>query len=254
MKTLRVSFLATTAAIALGGGAYAADMAVKAPLAAPLPISSWTGGYIGGSIGTARLNVTGNQTATGSDGMYGACGGIDGASDGLSSCATSASGFTVGVQLGYDWQTRYFVTGVVADWTWTSLDHTVTAPNSSASFVKAKVDWLASFRGRMGLAVDDTMVYVTSGLALADLKSSAGQNGSSCCAYTSALSDVQVGWVAGVGIEHKLSFSKVSIFAEALYYDFGHKTATGVTSSGNVYSTEFTHEIFHSKVGLNYRF
>ena len=29
--------------------------------------------------------------------------------------------FLLGVQAGYDWQDRYFVYGVAADWTWTNL-------------------------------------------------------------------------------------------------------------------------------------
>src|SRR5204863_514278 len=47
--------LASTALVALGGQALAADlpvgMPVKAPIAAPIPVFSWTGCYVGGHVG-----------------------------------------------------------------------------------------------------------------------------------------------------------------------------------------------------------
>jgi len=262
MHKIRTQLLATAAVVALGGTAFAADMGLpmKAPPApAPIPYVNWQGWYIGGAIGAARLNTTGTQNANNSSepgSSYGSCTpNADGGAQGISSCSTGTTGFTAGVQVGYDWQSRYFVYGVVADWTWTGLKHTVTNSNSSLPFFTAKVDWLASFRGRMGLAVDDTLVYFTGGLALGELKSASGQNGDcpSYC-YNNQLNNVKAGWVAGLGVEHKLA-QNWSVFAEMLYYDFGHQSASSGSPDGTVhYSTEFTNEIFQGKVGLNYRF
>ena len=258
MRGLRTSFLATTAAIALGGSAYAADLSFKAPAAiAPVPVGMWQGGYIGGSIGVARLNTSASQTFNSEGSGYGACSPASeiSSSFGGASCVTSASGLTGGVQIGYDMQSRFFVYGAVADWTWTGLKHTTNFFLSSQPFVRAQVDWLATFRGRMGLAVDDTMVYVTAGLALADIKSGAGQTGDcpTYC-YDNSPNKVQAGWVAGVGLEHKLG-KNWSMFGEALYYDLGSVTATSTTKDGSfTYSTEFHNEIFQTKLGLNFRF
>jgi outer membrane immunogenic protein len=261
MKKVRTHLLATAAVVALGSAAYAADMGVpmKAPPPAPIPYTGWQGFYIGGSIGAARLNTTGNQTFNTFGDPEGPCT-VESVPSGIASCSTGATGVTAGVQVGYDWQSRYFVYGVVADWTWTGLKHTVAPSTTGASslpFFRAKVDWLASFRGRMGLAVDDTLVYFTGGLALAELKSSAGQNGGgTCCAFNSALSKTQVGWVAGAGVEHKLN-QNWSVFGEFLYYDLGRASATSAPTASDLhstYTTEFTHEIFQGKVGLNYRF
>jgi outer membrane immunogenic protein len=255
MRSLRAQLLATAAVTTLSGSAFAADMGppVKAPLPAPIPYAQFQGWYIGGAIGAARLNVTANQTF----GSTGNCG-SEGAAGTTSSCATSATGFTAGVQVGYDWQTRYFVYGAVADWTWTGLKHTTTnhaggAGTSSIPFITAKVDWLATFRGRMGLAVDDTLIYMTGGLALADIKSSVGRVGcsSSFDLCSNALSTVQAGWVAGVGAEHKFT-QNWSVFTEFLYYDLGHASAS--SSNGSGFSTDFFHEIFQGKIGVNYRF
>ncbi len=253
MKKLRTQLLATAGIVALSGAAYAADMGVpmKAPPPAPIPYTNWQSFYVGGAIGAARLNTTATDTIIPSN--AGICTDIA-----LSACATSATGFTAGVQVGYDWQSRYFVYGVVADWTWTGLKHTVQkgggAGSSSTPFMTAKVDWLASFRGRMGLAVDDTLVYVTGGLALGHLKSSVGSNDCDAANCLGALNTVRAGWVAGAGAEHKLT-QNWSVFGEFLYYDLGRASANGSNLSGsNTYTTEFTHEIFQGKLGLNYRF
>ena len=255
MKKVRTHLLATAAVAALSGSAFAADMApaLKAPPPAPIPYTGWQGFYLGGAIGAARLNTTANASSIdpfipcGGDFIFG-----------TSSCSTGTTGFTAGVQAGYDWQSRYFVYGVVADWTWTNLKHSISRSQfSSNSTFQAKVDWLATFRGRMGLAVDDTLVYITGGLALAQLKSSTSFTftGGSCDFCTNnALNNVEAGWVAGLGVEHKLN-QNWSVFSEFLYYDFGTKTVTGSNSFGTPgYNTEFTHEIFQGKLGVNYRF
>jgi outer membrane immunogenic protein len=267
MIKLRTHLLATAAVAALGGSAYAADMGLplKAPPPAPIPYTSWQGFYIGGLVGAGRLNETASPSSakTGSGGAdsgfihsrNGVCGGGGYAAPGT--CSTAATGAIAGVEIGYDWQDRYFVYGVAADWTWTGLKHTFNSTNTTGTTHythQAKVDWLASFRGRMGLAVDSTLVYFTGGLALGELKSSlqtiddSGANPS-----WGQLSKVQVGWVAGLGVEHKFN-QNWSIKAEALYYDLGRATATGDTKSGTTYTTEFTHEVIVGRVGLAYHF
>jgi len=253
MKKVRTHLLATAAVAALSGSAFAADMApaLKAPPPAPIPYTGWQGFYLGGAIGAARLNTTANSATP--EASLDPCNGIEA----IASCSTGTTGFTAGVQAGYDWQSRYFVYGVVADWTWTNLKHSISRSQFySNSTFQAKVDWLATFRGRMGLAVDDTLVYITGGLALAQLKSSTSftSTGGGCDFCTNnALNNVEAGWVAGLGVEHKLN-QNWSVFSEFLYYDFGTKTATGSSSLGTGYSAEFTHEIFQGKLGVNYRF
>jgi outer membrane immunogenic protein len=77
----------------------------------------------------------------------------------------------------------------------------------------------------MASASGKTLVYLTGGLALAELKSNAGVV-SECpdeC-FNAALSKTQVGWVVGTGVEHKLS-QNWSVFGEFLYYDFVKATA-----------------------------
>lgn len=243
MKTHKKYLLATTCAlIALGAG----DVA-NAAGPAPLPMPMWAGAYVGANIGVARLNATASQV-TPSYGYYGPCTDYYGSA----SCATSATGLVGGGEAGYDWQSRYFVYGVVADWDWTGLKHTVTSPNYGGSFT-AQVGWLASVRGRMGLALDDTLVYFTGGVAVGQVKSntysigSSGNGGS----YGTLDSD-KVGWVAGAGVEHKLN-QQWSIKGEFLYYDLGNAN-NGTNRVGISYASEFTHEILLGQVGLEFHF
>jgi outer membrane immunogenic protein len=229
---------------------------MKAPVPAPILYTGWQGWYLGGSIGAARLNMTANQTV---GPAFGPCSRDSGAAIDLtlSSCSTGATGFTAGVQAGYDWQSEDFVYCVVADWTWTNLKHTVTNSAISIPFLQAKFDWLATFRGRMGMASASgkTLVYLTGGLALGELKSNAGVvNECPDECFNAALNKTQVGWVVGTGIEHKLS-QHWSVFGEFLYYDFAKATAQSTTPDGsNAFVYEFTHEIFQGKLGVNYRF
>jgi outer membrane immunogenic protein len=252
MKKLRTQLLATVAVLGLSGAAHAADLGhpVKAPAPVPIPYATWQGFYITGLVGAARLNETGH--ARNYSPADGPCSRYNG------SCALSTTGVVGGVEVGYDWQSRYFVYGVAADWTWTGLKKTNTVASGISAFShQAKIDWLASFRGRMGLAVDDTLVYFTGGLALGQIKSNASQVDFGGPHNYGALNTTQVGWVAGLGVEHKIT-QNWSFKGEVLYYDLGTKTATGTPNpSGGVrgnYSTEFSHEIIVGRVGVAYHF
>ena len=238
---MRKYLLATTCIVALGGGAAsAADLPLKG---APVAAFNWTGGYIGGHIGVARMNS--ECMATGYS--YYSCGSSGGVG------TIRDTNFAAGVRVGYDWQIdRSFVVGAVADWTWTNLNRTHV---DNSYTLKAKIDWLASFRGRAGLAFDRTMVYVTGGLALARVQAE-GNLISGAYLY-SQLDKTAVGWVAGVGIEHHLaSMPRWSVNAEVLYYDLGRHdggTACGGCSS-YTYQNEYHFEVFEARVGVNYRF
>ena len=255
MKKVRTHLLTTAAAVAISGSAFAADMGLpmKAPAPAPIPYASWQGFYIGGLVGAARLNASCTEVANGS--AFGPCGS---ANPGPVSAVNSATGLLAGVEVGYDWQQRYFVYGVAADWTWTNLKHTTRGgTGSTITTFQSKVDWLASFRGRMGLAVDDTLVYVTGGLALGELKSSTTEvDSSGTTGNYSSLSTVKVGWVAGVGAEHKFN-QNWSVKGEFLYYDLGR---TNTTSSGAplcsscTFSTDYNHEVLVGRLGVAYHF
>jgi outer membrane immunogenic protein len=248
--------LATVSSIAAVGSAHAADLPRKA-VPQPVWTSNWGGGYIGGHVGVARLNASCTSTSQGDyTSGYGFCGAYQGGASGVN----TDTGFTAGLQAGWNWQAGTFVYGFAVDWTWTDLNRTISASYTSPTSFRAKVDWLASFRGRMGLAVDNTLVYMTAGLAAGRVDH---LNSGSAAAGTSGdygnLKTTKAGWVAGLGVEHKFG-PNWSVNAEFLYYDLGRKTASSkfcsnnTCSDGGTYATEFNTEIFTVRVGLNYRF
>jgi outer membrane immunogenic protein len=257
MKKLRTQLLATAAVMTLSGAAYAADMGVpmKAPPPAPIPYTNWQGFYIGGLLGVGRSNQQVNSyggTTTTKTGSI--CG-----SYGAQSCTNDSTAFIGGVEVGYDWQSRYFVYGVAADWTWAGFKRDRTNASGASIWThQSKIQWLASFRGRMGLAVDDTLVYFTGGLALGQVKVS-GQFADSSAVEAGPLNinKTQVGWVAGLGVEHKFN-QNWSLKAEYLYYDLGKTSGNwqinaGGSDPGTTYTTDVNTQIHVGRVGLVYR-
>ena len=99
--------------------------------------------------------------------------------------------FLAGAHLGYNWQgPRNMVIGIEGD----------------VSFLD-DIDYLASIRGRLGYSFGPTLAYVTGGAAFMGFEEDLGGD------------DSDTGWVAGLGLEHKLR-ENVSIGAEGLYYGF----------------------------------
>src|ERR1041384_3197850 len=220
MKRLLLTTTAVAAAMS-AGAASAADLPAKAPAAAPIYVApSWEGAWIGGFIGGGRMNSVAHTTSTPDGSAQGVCGLYS------SSCAGSDSRFIGGVEAGYDWQRGTFVYGVAADWTWTGFDSKQQKfANTSAFINQQKVDWLASFRGRMGLAVQDTLVYLTGGVALGHIKAQNFFSDQSVFLPYGAVNKTKVGWVVGGGLEHRFN-RNWSLKAEALYYDLGHTDST----------------------------
>lgn len=241
MYRFRKQLLATAAVVALGGTtAHAADMAIRGATVPAVPYAQWEGAYIGGHVGIVSQDASCSTTQYAFDASCGAL---------HESQVIRTTGMLAGLQAGWDWQDRYFVYGIAADWSWTNLKHTLSSDQGSFAF-NAKTDWLASFRGRMGLALDSTMVYITGGVALADIQNSNSATGNTY----NQMSGTQVGWVAGLGVEHKFN-PHWSAFAEMLYYDFGTTSLTSRPSvAGEQIGTDYTNAFMTGRVGLNYRF
>lgn len=246
-RSVRTILLGSVSSVAMVTIAAAADMSMpaKAPYAPP-PISNWQGFYIGANAGAARVNNNQNYTSN-TDNDPGVC-------MGSSSCSISATGAIAGGQIGYNWQYKYWVVGVEADGDWTGLSHTVTTTVGTLATLNTRVDWLASVRGRMGLAVDDTMVYFTGGVGFAGTKSGwgAGYTGTPNVACGGGCSGTEAGWVGGFGVEHMLSAHWL-VRGEALYYSFGNDTKTVTTAGGNTYTTQFQHEVISTRLGISYK-
>src|SRR5437763_6169199 len=128
----------------IAGAAGAADMSApraaytKAPMMSPA--INWTGFYIG-AMG-------------------------DYASEATSDSLRIKGGFAGGT-LGYNWQSGVFVAGIEADGAWADIRNTASLPGITAT---AKIDALATVRGRIGAAFNQLLLYGTGGVAFADTK------------------------------------------------------------------------------------
>jgi outer membrane immunogenic protein len=110
----------------------------------------------------------------------------------------------------------------------------------------SQMPWIATLRGRVGVAFDRTLIYGTAGGAAGELHSN------TTIPVGATTTTVTYGtWVAGAGIEHGLT-DNLSARVEYLYLD-KNNIATGVIGPP---PTQITSHLQNNLVraGLNYRF
>jgi outer membrane immunogenic protein len=269
---MRKTILAV-AILAIGGTAQAADYrrpVLKAPPAPP-PVMDWTGFYVGlnggYSFGQARSTA-----------FAGTAGEVD--------VSRRVNGWLGGAQAGYNWQVSpSWLLGVEADLQITGEragigvsggSTRVTVPGGDFNLVTTlsaansySMPWFGTFRGRVGVVADPTiLLYATGGLAIADIKYATqnyitGQlfgpgatgtipDGPAVTVAGTAFSEKQtrVGFTLGGGVEYKLS-RNWSGKLEYLYLDFGRSTYfSGIAGT----QTEVRFRDHVARAGLNYAF
>jgi outer membrane immunogenic protein len=212
--------LASVGLLALGvASASAADMQRRAEMVtkAPYvtPAYNWTGAYIGLSGG------------------YGW--GTSDFGPPLSSGSLNTQGGLVGGTIGYNYQIGQTVLGLEGDGSWSGISGSGNCGGVSCS---TRNNWLATARGRLGLAFDRFMPYVTGGAAFGDIKTSVA-------GFPDATS-TKTGWTAGGGIEAAIA-GPWTAKLEYLYVDLGRG---GLNPAGA--DASFKTNIV--RAGINYRF
>lgn len=254
----------------LGAGACsaasAADMAVKAPIYQPPPVQvfSWTGWYVGVNGGWGWGNSSGRlnsftTTPAGADFTPAVTAG--GTPRNLG--ANHDGGFGGG-QIGYNWQSNYWVYGLESDIQGADFGRTatVTFPGGggivpSTSTGRDHIDWFGTFRGRIGITANQVLFYGTGGLAYGGVRTSATNIfvPPNLGTFTGGVSDTRVGWAAGAGIEWAFA-PNWSLKGEYLHMDLGSSGVTIVdpvnfpTASANF---RYRHEVDTFRLGVNYR-
>lgn len=211
--------LATAGAIgAAAGSAHAADLPMKAPPPAPVPVApSWTGFYVGVNAGAGWQ--TGKGTYSGSE-QYDSLG---------TSMSGTAAGFTGGGQIGYNWQFSQYVLGVEADIEGLAGQATFNSGfygEPKGNGLQARISWLSTYRGRAGfLITPNVLVYGTGGLAIGGVNNKFAPNGinASSMGTTKSVSKTQAGWVAGGGVEAMIDKHWIAGL-EVLYANLGSTT------------------------------
>jgi outer membrane immunogenic protein len=283
---MRKSLIATSAlaALIMAAPAYAADMAVKArPLPPPVPVFTWSGFYVGGHVGWGWGDfdfrdpfVQVNQPILIFPGLF----------VGVPlERSFSDSSFLGGLQAGVNAQFGPVVVGVESDVSWMSLGGEFRSSTSNfgglvttSEGVSAKLDWLATARGRLGWASDRILVYGTAGVAFGGVDAAGDITLTTAPVsipgippippgtLSLATSDrkTHVGWTAGAGIEGAI-WSNWSVKFEYLYTDLGWLKHEGPLTIGGTLAPlltgtslsgggEFKAVVQTVKLGLNYRF
>jgi len=244
MKTLFTASLGLLAISALP--ALAADLPMKAPRPAPImePVWNWNGFYIGinggYSWGHSSRDLTffnplnGVALATGNGGGRDMDGGL------------------FGGQIGYNWQVTNWVFGLEADAQWTGQKGSTTAvcavtgcfagivapARGTAATLDDKLDWFATFRGRLGIAVTPSvLLYATGGAVWGEVETNLGiaavtATGVPFTAVASNKTD-RFGWTVGAGVEAMFA-ANWSAKIESLYVDMGSisNSVVAPTASG----------------------
>ena len=286
------------ASILMAATGFAADLPAPPPTPAPIytkatpSTAGWTGFYIGGSVGGSwsESNSVTASTTSGSfiagqpnAGIFAA----NFASLTTGSLGTGSNGsFIGGGQIGYNWQSGKFVTGIEFDIQGLAnrnsngakigqladqFGNTITA----TTLVGKSLDYLDTVRGRLGFLPSPTLLlYGTGGLAFGGVKSNISITEGNGAAFlgnafaANSVSDTRLGWTAGLGLEWMFA-PNWSAKAEYLYYDLGNVTYAvgaiapilqgGAIGSGNA---EFVNNVTAStrfngsvgRVGINYHF
>lgn len=255
--------------------AAALPLLLAGPALAASPAGDWSGFYAGLTAGGvwANSHETTNLPCTEpGGGGYLCIAGIAANAPVASAAGTgslSSTGFSGGVEGGYNWQNGPAVYGIELDFeSFKGASRTSSVPSNGTAGPPAgspitigssvSADWLFTSRARIGYAFNDILIYGTGGLALTRLGASYTYSDASGGAGTWNTGQNRVGWTAGGGVEW--AFSKAwSVKAEYLYVKFNSITASG-TIFGPAFgyhnaistSADLTAQI--ARAGVNYKF
>lgn len=222
---MRRVLISTISLLALStAAAVAADIPRPMPYKAPAlvaPMFNWTGLYVGlnAGYGWGRSNWSG----VGAD--------------------ASPDGGLVGLTMGYNWQApgSALVLGLEGDINWANF-HGSFANGLCPAGCQTRSDWFGTVRGRLGFAIDRVMPYITGGLAFGDIQANP--------AGFSGVSNTNVGWTLGAGIEAALA-PQWSAKLEYLYIDLGD-VGCGAGACPVASTVDLRTSVL--RVGFNYRF
>jgi len=225
IKTIAVAALLVVASAAVAAAAdLPARVYTKAPAPAPvvIPVTNWSGFYIGGFGGYGWSNEVHASVA--------GLGGIDFSTD-------QVKGGFGGGTIGYNWQApgSAFVGGIEVDAAGSGINYTLDAVG------KDELNAFGSVTGRLGVAYNAALFYVKGGYAWANNKIT-----------VLGVSDTHLhsGWTVGGGFEY-MFVPSWSAKVEYMYADyakenyFANVVAPGVDVGAS----------FHTvKAGINYHF
>jgi len=232
----------------LGGPSYGGSL--KDDYVAPAT-RSWAGLYIGANVGHAWGDVKFRDV------HYN-----DESEDGTAKL--EPEGWFGGGQVGFNLQHGNVVFGIEADLQGGDINDSVSGEidvngNDATGRVAVDVNYFGTVRGRVGVALDRVMPYVTGGFAWADVDLDTAITATDAN-YLESRSDstTHTGWVLGGGLEVALD-QNWSLRGEYLYYDLGKKTYSvtypdPADNDSHTLSSKADLTMHTFRVGVNYKF
>jgi outer membrane immunogenic protein len=219
--------------------ALAADMKPPAPKEPAFTVYNWTGFYIGiqGGSGWSHAMQTDPRP--------------------FLSDAYQPNGGLIGGTVGYNTQFNRVVIGLEADGSgsWIKGYTIGTDPlagncGGQPPRCYSNLESVATFRGRVGITMDNVLPYLTGGLAVGWLN---GQEGDIAAngAFGAGTKTV-VGWTAGVGVEAMFD-QTWSMKVEYLYVDFGNQRIFNDNVGGVIFPESIQYHTNILRIGVNYR-
>jgi outer membrane immunogenic protein len=221
--------LTTVSALAFSVPAMAADVVEPAPF-------DWTGPYVGVNVGATifddNLDLSGGL-------IPGQLSGGDG----------SETDVTFGAQVGYNFQTDNLLLGIEGDFNYLNADDDLLLTGKGGAKWESDHDWFATIRARAGLVSDQTLFYITGGVAFLD---SSYELTDLAFGASEGDDDTLVGWTNGGGVEYAFS-EDWSAKIEYLYADFG-SVDEKVSGGLGTFKGSADPELHVIRAGLNYHF
>lgn len=252
--------LSTAVLMSLSGVAMAADAlgpVAAAPPAPPTPTFSWTGPYVGvfGGYGFGYSSATNDAAIT--SGIGDGPGGFDDGDLALT-LGLSPRGLLGGATVGYNYQSGSVVIGAEASGGYLGLSDAFAAfvadgPNGVLDDDEGTVGygWYATLSGRVGVALNQTLLFATAGGILTQYSASYGDldTGVTDLSDQTTLGGPQFGYLLGGGAE----FAFDSNWTAKLEYNF---VSLGTDTTTNADGDSFTHSnrAHLIRFGLNYLF
>jgi outer membrane immunogenic protein len=228
--------------------------------------ASFEGIYVGlnadGATGSSRITTT-MQLTNGRD--YPDDSGVANI-NALGTGRINLTNFTAGITSGYNWQKKNFLFGLALDISPLNLKNTrrITgkyteyAPETFTLNQSTQMNWLITASPRLGYVIDRSLFYITTGLAMTQLKNTMNFSDTLRPVYlTTDKSEVQFGMTAGIGAEFLLN-NHWSLKTEYQYVYFPSISSSGTLiyngTSSNPLTTKSNLQLNIIRAGVNYHF
>ncbi len=232
--------LATAALVALAGPAFAADVVVTPAPVVPAqppspPMFTWTGPYIGvfGGYGFGHSSAANDPLAGNGDGFD--------EGNAAVTLGLAPRGLLGGVTLGYNQQVGAFVVGAEATGGYLAMADAFSlfvadGPNGTLDDDEGTVGygWYATLAGRVGVALDRTLLFATAGGIITQYTGTYGDLDAGVTDPTdmTTLGGPQYGYLVGGGAEFAFDANWTAKL-EYNYFNLGTDTTTN--TDGDVF-------------------